>query len=752
MMLKRALLFFVLCLSGRAAAQLPVARDTIPVIENGYVLKMPWANGINFANVSNLDLNGDGKKDLVVFDRLNIYGVGRFRCFIHTGAPGETKYRESWYHSYLFPPATNWAVFRDYDCDGKEDLFCSVSSGIKVFRNISQGSTFGFELVKSLILSDYNPGGKPMISNLYASSVGVPGIVDVDGDGDLDVLTFSPQGVHLQLHRNMSVEKGFSCDSLIYEYSDNCWGRISENNCEVNFNVCETSGSKNLSLPLPKTYHAGSCLTCFDSDGDKDIDLIMGDVTCNTVEYVHNTGSTLTALFTDSTKRYPNYPDQNNTVQIRMNNFPCAYYVDANGDGRNDLVVTPNSYGSENYKSMWLYRNASSTSTVDFRFVQNNFLQDEMIEVGQSSFPVIFDYDLDGRKDLLIGNYGYYNLNIQQPRLTLYRNIGSAAAPVYSLISRDYGSISTRSLASSLPINHAMPAVGDIDQDGDIDILFGTSSGQIHWLENTAGPGNVSDFSVFHENPFSFTTPSSAAAPQIFDLNNDGLPDLLIGMQNGRIAWYRNTGSPGSPSFSLATNFLGQVDVKGDPNLFGYEGYAVPFFYREDNVTHLLVGSFSGAISQYSVPADLNSPFTLITSAVNGYNEGSQSAVWYEDVNADGKRDLFIGNSGGGLNFFSSRSPLVNIGEYSITAPGARVLLFPNPAREELHLSIDLTGFQSAECVIRDLLGKEVLRVSLHATLSVLNTSALRKGLYFADIYVDAGLHSYNITKKIIKE
>ena len=107
-MMFRKIFILVLCFSLKSMiAQLAIARDTITVIENGYVLKMPWANGINFSNVSNMDLNGDNKKDLVVFDRLNLYGVGRFRCFINIGSAGQTKYKEDWYQSYLFPQVTN---------------------------------------------------------------------------------------------------------------------------------------------------------------------------------------------------------------------------------------------------------------------------------------------------------------------------------------------------------------------------------------------------------------------------------------------------------------------------------------------------------------------------------------------------------------------------------------------------------------------------------------------------------------------
>src|SRR5690606_28155370 len=105
--------------------QLGVARDTISVIENGYVLKLPWTNGLNFSNVSNIDLNGDGKKDLVFFDRVNQFGTGRFRCFVHTGNAGELQYKPDLDLSYVFPQAANWATLLDFNCDGKEDLFCS---------------------------------------------------------------------------------------------------------------------------------------------------------------------------------------------------------------------------------------------------------------------------------------------------------------------------------------------------------------------------------------------------------------------------------------------------------------------------------------------------------------------------------------------------------------------------------------------------------------------------------------------------
>jgi hypothetical protein len=713
--------------------QLQIARDTIMVLEAGRVLRHPWAGGINNANVSTLDLNFDGKKDLVVFDRMNQYGNGRFRCFIHTGVPGELKYRHDPDISYYFPPTSYWALFRDFNGDGKEDLFSSVSGGIKVMKNESApANVLKFTLSKALLYSNYNPGGNPSFSNLYAGSLGLPAINDIDGDSKPDVLTFSPLGTYIEYHRNVSVHP----DSLQFELKDYCWGNISESSCSVSFGPCPFRRRLD-TLPAMETrpYHSGACLTCLDPDGDNDQDLLLGDVECNTLQYVHNTGTATLASLTDTTKLYPHYPQKNaNNTYVRMNSFPCAYSADVDNDGKRDLLASPNAFGSENYQSLWLYRNASSTPTANFQLSKKNFLQDEMIDVGQNAYPVLIDYDSDGRKDLLVGTHGYYE-NGMKARLTLYRNTGTLSQPVFSLVTRDYAGLGAQSLT------HVMPAVGDVDGDGDTDILIGTSSGQVHWLENTAGTGNPCNFSVFKNNPFSFTTLSAVAAPQLFDLDKDGKRDLLIGTRNGRINWYRNTGSGSAVSFSLMSAFQGSVDVKGSSTVYGLDGFASPFFYSEGAATKLLVGSVTGKVHLYNVGSDLSQPFTLVSAGVNNYNEGDQATVWYEDINNDGKRDLFIGNASGGISFFSSASPFVGLAEMN----AAEVRVYPNPASGSIRIE------PSPRMVaIYDMFGREV--IGSHAPGGELSVTALAPGIYYLKIFHSADTGERTTVKKIVKE
>ena len=740
-MKKFCFIFFSIFFAKITFAQLLVARDTITVIENGNTLKMPWANGINYSNVSNIDLNFDGIKDIVVFDKANQFAMGRFRCFVKTGLPGTTTFSANPNLSYNFPAATDWATLIDYNCDGKEDIFCSTTGGIKVYKNISTSTTgINFQLIKSLIYSDYDGAAGVSMANLYVSSVGVPGIVDADNDGDLDILTFNVGGFQVELHKNLRVETGGNCDSLNFEIATFCWGKIYENSCTVQFNQnCVFKGVID-NYTINNTLHAGSCLTCLDTDGDFDVDMLMGDIGCNVVQYLKNSGTTTNALIVDTTKLYPT-----GATQIKLNTFPCTYYVDVNGDNKKDLIATPNAFGSENYKSVWYYNNTSITNTVNFNFVKQNFLQDEMIEVGQNSYPVLFDYNADGKKDLLIGTFGYYTSNSLKAQLTLYQNIGTLAQPIYSLITRDLGNVSTQGL------NNAMPTVGDVDGDGDIDILIGTSNGLIHWLNNSAGAGNVCNFSTFLNTPFSFTTTSGTAAPQLFDINADGKLDLLIGTRNGKIAYYQNTGTTTSPSFTLITNSFGGINVTTNTSQFGIDAYASPYFYSDAGVTKVMVGSVSGQIFQYQVPTVITNSCTLISNNVNGWIEGGQSTIWFEDVNNDGKRDAFVGNASGGLSFFSSNSPLVGLNELTADNIAEQISMFPNPASNQINVSIKNIDFETAVINFYDVLGKEVLSKKMTQNNESISVKELAEGIYFGKINLTANGKVVTTTKKIIK-
>lgn len=730
-------------------AQLLIGNDTITVLENNYCLKMPWAGGINAATFSNIDFNYDGKKDIVIYDKLNNSALGAFKCFENIGSPGETKYKYRPDLTKKFPHTYNWALLFDYNMDGKSDLFCSVTGGIQVYKNIGDLTAgLQFTLAYSLLYSNYNPPGPPSISNIYSGPVGLPAICDIDNDGDLDILTFSPTGVYIEYHKNLSKELFGHADSLRFELADQCWGKISENSCLVNLNQCPMRPLyDSLVHREQRTLHAGACLMAFDSDGDGDKDLVLGDISCNTIEYCHNDGTIANAVISDTTKRYPNYPSEANTTQVLFNSFPTTFYVDIDNDNKNELIATPNTFGSENATSVWQYKNTSTTNTVNFQFVKNNFLQNEMIEVGQMSRPVLIDYNSDGKKDLLVGGGGIYLNGARRPRFYLYENIGTLAQPVFTLITKDYGNLSSVLNGS---IISAVAAPGDIDSDGDVDLFVITNGNVLSWYENTAGAGNTCNFSNFKSNFFGISFPSSDVIPQLFDFNKDNKLDLMMSAKNGKVYYYQNIGSATVPSFSLVTNSFPNVSLKGDFFIYGLDGFGVPYFYNEGTSTKLLGGCITGQIYLWDVPSVSTNSCILIDSTANSILEPTYSTPWFEDVNGDGKPDLFVGSAGGGVSFYSSKAPDVGLQTFAFGIENS-IRVYPNPAND--YLMIDQADDHSIikQVEVMDVLSRSVKKENVISSSYKLSTIDLPHGVYLLNVTVATNEATYCITKKFIK-
>ncbi len=73
-------------------------------------LKNPWAGGFNSVQFFSLDLDGDKRDDLVVFDR----SAQHLKTFVRNTTGGFT-YAPS--YQTRFPPIENWMNLVDYDGD-----------------------------------------------------------------------------------------------------------------------------------------------------------------------------------------------------------------------------------------------------------------------------------------------------------------------------------------------------------------------------------------------------------------------------------------------------------------------------------------------------------------------------------------------------------------------------------------------------------------------------------------------------------
>lgn len=722
-------------------AQVNVYRDTISVYESGAKLKMPWAGGLNFSSFTQIDINSDGKKDIVGYDKISGSG-GRLRAYLNAGGTGEATYLHAYNYQEQMPSVAEWALFFDYNNDGKADIFTYTTGGIKVFKNTSIGSNLSFVLEKPLIMSDYNPGGLPSVSNLYCNAVALPGIADMDNDGDLDILSFSVFGIQIEYHKNMSQELYGHADSLVFDMVDECWGDMKESNCAVELNICPFMKIYQgiVKDSINKVLHSGSCIMCFDRNGDGDQELILGDISCSSVFFVENEGDSSNAHIGDSTALYPNYPDKASTNAIKLNSFPCTFHLDVNNDGFKDLIASPNAIaGSENYQSVWYYKNASTTSTVSFVFQKKNFLQEDMMEFGEGAYPVLFDADADGKKDLIVGNLGYYNGSTNKSKLAYYKNIGSSSIPSFSLITRDYQSFSAFNIYSMAP------TFGDLDNDGDKDLIIGDINGSLHYFENTSGPSNPAVFSN-HVANYQGIDVGSFAYPQLFDVDKNGILDLVTGSQNGKIDFRKNTGTVFSPTFISQSAFFGGIDVR-QPGWV--TGYSMPHLFNDGGTTKLIVGSEIGNLYLYdNIDGNLAGSFNRVDTTLFHINEGPRCAPFFEDITGDGKRDLFLGNYAGGLAFFNSTN--VNAVGVNELLNDDHVVVYPNPASGTINISINDHSYSAVTIRCFDVLGNEVFEKKTFNKSVSIDVSEFSKGIYFIQLRIMDSEKLKTITKKVI--
>ena len=567
--------------------------DSVPVTINNNTLKYPWSGGLNSCQFSTIDLNMDNIEDLFVFDR----GGNKITTFINNGTSGIADYTlapqcRSMFVNQHDPRGTfhDWILLRDYDMDGKKDIFTYSTGATAVYRNTTEtADSITFELMTPFLKSNYNPN----YLALYISPVDMPTFIDVDNDGDLDVLTFHISGLQIEFHSNQSQELYGHSDSLTYMLYDQCWGDFSENGSSnaVYLDTCYwgfIAGDNTHEIHSGGgSRHSGSSTLALDINNDGVKEFLLGDISFNNLTLLSNNGTLLNAhMFEQNTAAPPN------TTATNLAVFPAAFYEDINNDNVKDLITSPNTTNiTENFNSVWLYTNNGTTSLPEFEFTQSNFLQDNMIEAGEVSFPVFFDANNDGLQDLIIGNYGYYAANGNyKSKLSYYENTGTTENPAFQLITRDYAGI------ESLNLKSIVPTFGDIDGDSIPEMLIGDSNGVLHLFENNSQPGQAASFVLSQPN-YAGIDVGWNAAPQLFDVNDDTLLDLLIGERNGNLNYYENTGTANNPVFTLISEEFGGVDVRKP----GFNiGYCVPFMFKLNDELQLFAGSESGDIYQYT--------------------------------------------------------------------------------------------------------------------------------------------------------
>ncbi len=690
--------------------------DDVPVYNLlGDQLAMPFTGGFNYISAGTIDLDLDGEKDLVLFDRSG----DRTIPLIWENSENNEGYRFDHDYVNLLPDASFFMVFRDFNCDGKEDVFAFRDGGIEVYVNTSSVSEgLRFQLYTESLLSFYNPGTLPV----YTIPIDIPVFEDMDSDGDLDVMVFGLLGTCVEYHRNMALEELGRCDTLMLRLETDNWGNFTENlsTNEVNFNdSCDLLGGRiNASA-----RHAGSSMVAFDNDGDGDKDLLLGDIAYRTLVMLTNGGSSTNANVTAQQSPWPL-----NTQFVNLSIFPAASFVDVDHDGKRDLLVSPNNEGgSENFRCIWYYKNNGTDAAPVFEFVQNAAFVGNSLDFGEGAMPTFCDYNQDGLADIVVGNYGYFAPGgSYRPQLALLENTGTSEAPEYTLVDNDFAELSALS-GNALNFH---PTFGDIDGDGDEDMLIGTSDGRIFHFVNTALPGGSANY-AFVTADFQNIDIGTFAAPQLADVDNDGKLDLLIGSRNGKIHYLHNDGSIQNMILTEVTDEWGGIytTLDGEPS-----GFSTPCFFRKAGVSYMMCGSQNGHFYLYSgIDGNLDGQFVLEDSLYLGNRDGERTSMSIREINGDEFPDAVTGNYSGGINLYTG------IFASFITeniAQKANVELIPNPGKSTSVLS---RTELMRNIRIFDATGRFIEQYSPNGgfTLYSIDGTLLKPGIYLIQINTD---------------